>query len=276
VDSLPKEGATICGVLKFVPKPVVHAEGLLKRIQREIWVVRFVQGVATMPREKGGPAHYWDASPRRSSRPSHVRMRSAVSPPSSIPPAPLPSASSLAGLEWWIDAHMTVASNLLCLEQMLDKCETAGGSNSDPHVVFVARSLAPLTDLRDALYELYCDASDVRMRPLTTLGGPIAMYVCALYAACDEILEALMGLVSETLRGKPRVADAVAEAEERCKAFASASSELSEGASRALARIAVDLTNPVDPLRSAAQNLQNAIEAAARLVEASSQVSDGR
>src|SRR5580698_8686879 len=77
-------------------------------------------------------------------RESQSRVRRAEPAPSSIPPAPHPLESELVGLDWWLDAHMNFASNLLCLEQ---SAETSG----ERGMVSVGVFLGPLGDLRDAL-----------------------------------------------------------------------------------------------------------------------------
>jgi hypothetical protein len=219
-----------------------------------------------MAPRKDDPALDRDISSRPSTqRGSHSRMRRAAraaGAPSSIPPAPHPRASELVGLDWWLDAHMNLASNVLCLEQSV---ETSGARS----MLDVGRFLGPLGDLRDALYELYCDASDRRMRPLVETQGPLGAYVCALYAACDGILDGLMAVASEIHRGSPDLSDAMADVLAQCKVFATTSSALLGQASEALAGVPVDATNPVDPLRGACQDLRDTIRAAEALVDAS-------
>jgi hypothetical protein len=171
-----------------------------------------------------------------------------------MPPRPLPTEAELAPLEWWLDAHMNVASNLLCLEQM------RGADSIDTF-------LAPLGELRDALYELYCDSGDPRMRALQGADSALAAYVSGLYALCDEILEAL-SVVSAMRSDHPDLVQITADMKLRCAAFAQASSQLPDRAATALASVEVDDTNAVDPLRNVGEHFQDVVRAAGVLFRA--------
>jgi hypothetical protein len=192
--------------------------------------------------------------PARHESQSRVRRVSDRSLPSTMPPRPLPTEAELAPLEWWLDAHMNVASNLLCLEQM------RGADSIDTF-------LAPLGELRDALYELYCDSGDPRMRALQGADSALAAYVSGLYALCDEILEAL-SVVSAMRSDHPDLVQITADMKLRCAAFAQASSQLPDRAATALASVEVDDTNAVDPLRNVGEHFQDVVRAAGVLFRA--------
>ena len=207
--------------------------------------------------------------PARHESQSRVRRASDRSLPSTIPPRPLPTEAELAPLEWWLDAHMNVASNLLCLESKTEdvgvlsarRLEQTRGAES------IAAFLAPLGELRDALYELYCDCGDPRMRALQGADTPLAAYVSGLYALCDEILEAL-AVVSGMRGGPPDLVQVTSDMKIRCSAFAHASSRLPDEAAAALASVAVDATNAVDPLRNVGEHFQDVVRAAGALFRA--------
>ena len=89
--------------------------------------------------------------------------------PSTLPPAPFEHEADVSGHEWWLDAHMNAAANILCLEQLVDVVM----DSADVLALERVRALiARLGDVRDALYELYCDAADPRMRGSSTPDGP--------------------------------------------------------------------------------------------------------
>jgi hypothetical protein len=146
---------------------------------------------------------------------------------------------------------MNVASNLLCLEQVV-----AGARGAS-----VAAFFGPLGELRDALYELYCDCGDPRMSAVYGAGRPLSTYVSGLYALCNEILENL-SLVYGMRSGHPDLVPIAAEIGTRCAAFVQATSELPDLAAEALASVTVDATNAVDPLRDASRHFQDVVRAA--------------
>jgi len=188
--------------------------------------------------------------PARHESQSRVRSVSDRSLPSTIPPRPLPTAADLAPLEWWLDAHMNVASNLLCLEP---KAAT--------------EFLVPLGELRDALYELYCDCGDPRMHAIHGSTSPLAGYVAGLYALCDEVLE-MLAMISGDRSGPADLVRFTADIRTRCVAFEQACAPLADEVATALATVSVDATNPVDPLRDVREHFRDVVRAAGDLVRA--------
>jgi hypothetical protein len=146
---------------------------------------------------------------------------------------------------------MNVVSCLHCLEQ----------ANDDGAV---AAFIEPLGQLRDALYELYCESGDPRMRPLHAAGGLLSAYVAGLYALCDDILETLT--TASGLGGDdPDVVRLATRIRASGAAFEQASAELPDRISEALASVAVDVTNAVDPLRGVGERFQDLVRAAREL-----------
>ena len=104
--------------------------------------------------------------------------------PSTLPPAPFEHEADVSGHEWWLDAHMNAAANILCLEQLVDVVM----DSADVLALERVRALiARLGDVRDALYELYCDAADPRMRGSSTPDGPLTKYITGVYAFSDHV-----------------------------------------------------------------------------------------
>jgi hypothetical protein len=156
---------------------------------------------------------------------------------------------------------MNVASNLLCLEQ---------GVSANHKTV--EAFLVPLGDLRDGLYELYCDSGDRRLRALVDADGPWSSYVSALYALSDEILEALVPIASEGRCGPTELAQVLQGIAVRCAAFAHAAADLPDQTMKALESLGIDATNPVDPLRNASQHLGEVVRAAKEVTKAASRL----
>ncbi len=108
--------------------------------------------------------------------------------PSTLPPAPFENEADVSGHEWWLDAHMNAAANILCLEQLVDVVM----DSADVLALERVRALITrLGDVRDALYELYCDAADPRMRGSSTPDGPLTKYITELYALSDLVNDRL-------------------------------------------------------------------------------------
>jgi hypothetical protein len=167
---------------------------------------------------------------------------------STMPPRPLPVHADLAPLEWWLDAHMNVVSNLVCLEPW-------AGGEGPASALFVS-----LGELRDALYELYCDCGDPRLGELQGRGSPLAAYVSGLYALCDETHETLTA--ASGLRGLAEISQWATDWKTRRAAFIEATGDLPARVAAALASIEVDPMDPADPLRSVGERLQGVVRAA--------------
>src|SRR5580692_1139179 len=99
--------------------------------------------------------------------------------PSTLPPPPFENEVAVRALEWWIDAHMALASELLWLQQLPDV-----PAEGDLHRQTISTLAARVEAVRDALYELYCDAADDRMAPLLGPEAALERYVRDCYAWC--------------------------------------------------------------------------------------------
>jgi hypothetical protein len=189
---------------------------------------------------------------------SHTRFKSLLqrsdttgpgsSAPSTLPPPPFQSEAAVVGLEWWLDAHMALAAELLCLEQLVDAMPEAGA-----HGETIRRLTANAEAVRDALYELYCDAADDRMAPLLGRGAALEMHVRGSYAWCARVV-GLLATVTNGLRDEAGQDWAAVKAgyRESVDRFVAPPEALREGA-RALP---IDFTSPIEPLRNLPQDLE--------------------
>jgi hypothetical protein len=201
---------------------------------------------------------------RRSSPPSTPRPASytrllrlddpASGPgPSTLPPPPFRSEASVAGLEWWLDAHMGLASGLLWVGQLLDAVP-----EGDAHADTVRRLGAHVDAVRDALYELYCDAADGRIAPLLGPGAALEQHVRDSYAWCVRVV-GLLATVTNGLRVESGPDWTVARAEfHTSTAHYPAVPETLRGSVHALA---IDFTSLTEPLRNLPQDLDQLITA---------------
>jgi len=170
-----------------------------------------------------------------------------------LPPPPFWDETSVAGLEWWLDAHMGLASELLWVGQRLD---TVPDGEAHAHAV---RSLVAHADaVRDALYELYCDAADPRIAPRTAPGAALERCVRSSYAWCVHVV-GLLATLTNGLRAEPGPDWAVAKAEFRASAthYPAVPRTLRES----LRGLAVDFTSPTEPLRNLPLDLEHLVVA---------------
>lgn len=113
--------------------------------------------------------------------------------PSTLPPPPFEHETLVQGLEWWLDAHMGLASGLAWLDQLLDGGVTGA-------MAATVRGLAAQAEgVRDALYELYCDAADERLREWIQPGAPFEAQVRGSYSWCASVVT-LLGAITNGLR----------------------------------------------------------------------------
>jgi hypothetical protein len=171
-------------------------------------------------------------------------------PPSTLPPAPFEREADVSGHEWWLDAHMSAASNVLCLEQLVD------GVMEDADVLAVDRIRAlivRLGDVRDALYELYCDAADPRMHGRSTPDGALTGYITKLYAWCELVNEKL-ALVTTGMR------TSAADWRVLAPAYDAEPSLFAEDARRSVRasihELGVDFASHVEPLRNLPKDVE--------------------
>jgi hypothetical protein len=150
------------------------------------------------------------------------------------------------GLEWWLDAHMGLASGLAWLDQML-------AEGLDGAFAATVRGLAAQAEgVRDALYELYCDAADERLRDWIEPGAPFEAQVRGSYAWCASVVT-LLGAITNGLRseGGPDWSAAKALFRDVEGQYGRPSQKLRE----AMGALQLDTNNPIEPLRNLPQDL---------------------
>jgi hypothetical protein len=204
------------------------------------------------------------AAPRRPE--SHVRFRSpgermdqgdsGAPPPSTLPPAPFAHEEEVRALEWWLDAHMGLVSDLAWLEQVLDF--GPGGAHSDA----VRRLVVQAEGVRDALYELYCDATDERLSTLLGDRGSLEAHVRGSYAWCARVVS-LLGTIVSGLRTEdgPDWASAKASFRDAVGEYVVPSCTLRVEVSE----LPIDTTSPVEPLRKLPQDIETLFAATEEL-----------
>ena len=212
--------------------------------------------------------------------PSHIRTRSPSRPdseappisvidsyretytesgPPTLPPVPFEREADVSGHEWWLEAHLTLAANVLCVEQLIEVA--AGGADA----LAIERSmalLARLDEVRDSLYELYCDTADPRMAQQTAAGGVLPGYIGRLYTWCDSVADRLVTIASRMKNGP-------AEWAQLGPSLVEAEHLLDDVTTRAvrtsIASVDVDFTSPVEPLRTLPKDLDAMFTSAAAL-----------
>jgi hypothetical protein len=167
--------------------------------------------------------------------------------PSTLPPPPFESEAELEGLEWWLGAHMNLASSLLWLEQHHgDGTEPPSSHRTDSHLDAMREMVAQAAAVRDALYELYCDAADRRLESLTSRGGILEVRVRASYQWCEGVV-ALLGRLSADLRAGT-VPDWT-EARATYRGLAGLYPGTGDDVREAVKALGIDFSSPVEPLR---------------------------
>lgn len=176
-------------------------------------------------------------------RRSEARESATPRAPSTLPPPPFLSEAEVAGSEWWLESHMNLAGKLLCLEQVMDAVPAQSAAR-------VRGVLEDLSEVRDALYEVYCDAADPRMRAWTAEDAPFATYIIGLYAWCDGVADAHI-----VLARKPELA-ASGEAGETATAAPLFDDGAAQKITDALHSLDIDQTSPVEPLRNVFKDIE--------------------
>jgi hypothetical protein len=183
----------------------------------------------------------------RGQRGDRVTPESSTQPgahaPSTLPPPPFEAETDVAGHEWWLEAHMHLASNLLCIDTSLSTTLSKSAAHR-------ARAIADqIADVRDATYELYCDAADPRMAKPTSESTPLTKHIEQLYAWCDRVLDALVATRNGQIdREGLRAACAGVE-----HLF---DESLRERIRAQIEAIDADFTSPVEPLRNLPKDLE--------------------
>jgi hypothetical protein len=170
---------------------------------------------------------------------------------STLPPPPFESEVEVPGLEWWLSAHVDLASELLWLEQLLDAIPE-GGAHADT----IRRLVGHTEAVRDALYELYCDAADERVARLIGQAPECTLEerVRLSYAWCTSVV-GVLATVASGLRARgdagPDWAAAKAAFRNAERLYREPSSDLRD----AVRSLPIDFASPIEPLRNLPQDL---------------------
>ena len=177
--------------------------------------------------------------------------------PSTLPPPPFARETAVVGLEWWLAAHMGLASGLLWVGQLLDTV-----AEGDAHAETVRGLAAHTASVRDALYELYCDAADDRVAPLMGRGTPLEQHVRGSYGWCVRVV-GLLATVTNGLRAESRPDWTIAKGEFRASTrhYPEVPPELRD----AVRALPIDFSSPIEPLRNLPQDLDQLIAATEEL-----------
>jgi hypothetical protein len=207
--------------------------------------VKVSRDSARLPRARSSPP------PRTASHTRIVRVDAAAAgagAPSTLPPPPFAQETSVVGLEWWLDAHMGLASGLLWLGQLLETVPV-----DDAHAETVRHLAAHTEAVRDALYELYCDAADGRTAPLLGRGTPLEGLVRGSYGWCVRVV-GLLATVTNGLRAESRPDWGIAKAEFRTAAqhYPALPATLRDD----VLALPIDFSSPIEPLRNLPQDLE--------------------
>ncbi len=170
--------------------------------------------------------------------------------PSTLPPPPFESEAEVPALEWWLTAHMGLASELLWLEQLLE-----GAPEGDAHLETIRRLVTHVEAVRDALYELYCDAADERLMPLVAGAAPLESFVRLSYAWCKSVV-GLLAAMTYDLRAR---GDAGLDWPAAKAGFREAEALVPKpapGMRDAVRALPIDFTSPIEPLRNLPQDLE--------------------
>jgi hypothetical protein len=190
---------------------------------------------------------------------SHVRVRSPLnrqedvldggSGPSTLPPAPFHHETAVPELEWWLDSHMTLVSRLASLEMLL-----GAWSEGQAHVETMRKLAADAEAVRDALYELYCDAADDRLESALGPRDAFGEHVRGAYAWCGRVV-ALLVAIARGLRtpAGPEWTAVKLSFREASEVYPAPSAELRV----AIAELAIDTGSPVEPLRHLSKHVDS-------------------
>ena len=159
---------------------------------------------------------------------------------------------------------MELAGNLLCLEQTVDAVRYTETTRA--LVVRIQTIAEEAARARDALYDLYCDAADPRMKRWTAAGTPLATYVEGLYWWCGAVVLAHVALATG-LRSEQRVTavDALQLREALERAAPLFDEFIAETIPESFKSLGIDETSPVEPLRNLYKNLEELFFVAASL-----------
>jgi len=171
----------------------------------------------------------------------------------------------MEGLGTWLDTHMSLASQLLWLEQQIDSEGPPSSATREGHLLPIRALVAGVATVRDALYELYCDAADPRLAPLVQPEAPLDAHVRKTYAWCALVV-ALLSRLTTDLRTDAGPDWNVAKTDYRSAArqYPGAGEDLRA----AVGLLPIDFKSPVEPLRALPADLDALLVGAATLESA--------
>ena len=173
------------------------------------------------------------------------------------PPPPFESEAELRGLEWWLSAHMNLASSLLWLEQHHGEgAEPPSSHRTDGHSEAMRQMVAQAAAVRDALYELYCDAADARLDAIVSKGGVLQARVRASYHWCESVVALLGGLSADLRAGTvPDWGAARATYRGLSPFFPGPGDDLLA----AVHALGIDFASPIEPLRGLLHDVEQLV-----------------
>jgi hypothetical protein len=145
---------------------------------------------------------------------------------------------------------MGLASELLWLEQLLE-----GDADGGSHLGTMQRLVSDVEGVRDALYELYCDAADDRMTSLVAREGALESLVRQSYAWCKSVVGFLAAITCD-LRARGEAGLDWPAAKAGFRESEGLRPEPSAGLRDAVHALPIDFTSPVEPLRNLPQDLE--------------------
>jgi hypothetical protein len=149
---------------------------------------------------------------------------------------------------------MNLASSLLWLEQHHGEGTAPPSSHrTDGHLDAMRGMVAQAAAVRDALYELYCDAADRRIEALVSRGGVLEKWVRASYQWCEGVV-ALLGSLSAELRAGAVPDWSAAKATYR--GLSALYPGNGEAVRDAVKGLGIDFTSPVEPLRGLLHDIE--------------------
>jgi hypothetical protein len=128
--------------------------------------------------------------------PSHVRVRN----PNDSVTSEMPTqewSEACAFIDTMGELQLNFQVNLLCLENTLEQMSYDRSANAAADTL--RTRIQELTDVRDALNDIYLDAAEPAFAPLFGAEAPLTAYIKGVYLWCNEVTGALTEL-SNALR----------------------------------------------------------------------------
>jgi hypothetical protein len=154
---------------------------------------------------------------------------------------------------------MALASELLWLEQLL-----VAGTEASAHLETVRGLMEQTEAVRDALYELYCDAADDRMATLVAPGATLEVHVRKSYAWCTRVV-GLLAAITSGLRAPQRTGPDWAAAKACFREASALYAEPAGTLGQAVSALPIDFTSPIEPLRNLSRDLEQLLRAKGEL-----------